>query len=298
MAMFEVNWSKEPLEIKYRLVDVDTLICVACQEFLSLIITTDKWQEKLFKIAKESTKRKPASNKKESSDTNESTDKDEKYEKYDKYNKYVNIYESMKDLENVSQFSVEYLDLTMINEIVWNRPELIAGKDKDKDIDINIKTKSRLLDLLNDRNETCHSHKHETPEELYARGISYLDHLKKFVKEVEKRETKLIPDDSIRETYRKKYVYLIRSLQKTMYEENRNIASPIINDTAQDVKPTKRIQRDFVIPAGNVKTKTLTSYDENEIRKKDLTVGGVAGTKKMRLGRVHKKKTDSSATTD
>lgn len=288
MAMFEVNWSKEPLEIKYRLVDVDTLICVACQEFLSLIITTDIWQEKLFKIAKESTKRKPTSNKKEPSDTDESSDKNEKY---DKYNKYVNVYERMKDLDNVSQFSVEYLDLTMINEIVWNCPELI-----DKNIDI--KTKSRLSDLLNDRNETCHSHKHETSEELYARGISYLDHLKKFVKEVEKRETKSIPDDSIRETYRKKYVYLIRSLQKTMYEENRNIASPIINDTAQDVKPTKRIQRDFVIPAGNVKTKTLTSYDENEIRKKDLTVGGVAGTKKMRLGRVHKKKTDSSATTD
>ena len=288
MAMFEVKWSKEPLEIKYRLVDVDTLICVACQEFLSLIITTDKWQEKLFKIAKESTKRKPTSNKKESSNTNESTDKNEKY---DKYNKYVNVYENMKDLDDITQFSVAYLDLTMINEIVWNCPKLVPET-------IDSSTKRRLSDLLNDRNETCHSHKHETSEELYARGISYLDHLKKFVQEVEKKETETIPDDTIRRTYRKKYVDLIRTLRKTMYDENKTIASPKTNDTAQDVKPIKRIQRDYVIPAGNVKTKTLTSYDENEIRKKDLTVGGVAGTKKMRLGRVHKKKTDSSATTE
>ena len=33
--------------------------------------------------------------------------------------------------------------------------------------------------------------------------------------------------------------------------------------------------------------------DDNE--KKNLTVGGVSGSKKMRLGRVHKKKADESA---
>ena len=32
--------------------------------------------------------------------------------------------------------------------------------------------------------------------------------------------------------------------------------------------------------------------EDTENKKKDLTVGGVSGSKKMRLGRVHKKKTD------
>ena len=34
--------------------------------------------------------------------------------------------------------------------------------------------------------------------------------------------------------------------------------------------------------------------EDNDIKKKDLTVGGVSGSKKMRLGRVHKKKTDDA----
>ena len=34
--------------------------------------------------------------------------------------------------------------------------------------------------------------------------------------------------------------------------------------------------------------------DDNDIKKKDLTVGGVSGSKKMRLGRVHKKKSDDA----
>ena len=38
----------------------------------------------------------------------------------------------------------------------------------------------------------------------------------------------------------------------------------------------------------------LQSEQKAQISKKDLTVGGVSGSKKMRLGRTHKKKTDSS----
>ena len=34
--------------------------------------------------------------------------------------------------------------------------------------------------------------------------------------------------------------------------------------------------------------------EDNDIKKKDLTVGGVSGSKKMRLGRVHKKKTEDA----
>ena len=34
--------------------------------------------------------------------------------------------------------------------------------------------------------------------------------------------------------------------------------------------------------------------EDNDIKKKDLTVGGVSGSKKMRLGRVHKKKSDDA----
>ena len=34
--------------------------------------------------------------------------------------------------------------------------------------------------------------------------------------------------------------------------------------------------------------------EDNDIKKKDLTVGGVSGSKKMRLGRVHKKKTEET----
>ena len=34
--------------------------------------------------------------------------------------------------------------------------------------------------------------------------------------------------------------------------------------------------------------------EENENKKSGLTVGGVSGSKKMRLGRVHKKKTDEA----
>ena len=34
--------------------------------------------------------------------------------------------------------------------------------------------------------------------------------------------------------------------------------------------------------------------EDNDNKKKDLTVGGVSGSKKMRLGRVHKKKTDDA----
>ena len=34
--------------------------------------------------------------------------------------------------------------------------------------------------------------------------------------------------------------------------------------------------------------------EDNENKKKDLTVGGVSGSKKMRLGRVHKKKTEDA----
>lgn len=279
--MFEVSWSKEPLEMKYRMVDVDTLICVACQEFLSLIIATDKWQEKLFQKAKECSRKKPTADKDDSED---------KSNNYDKYNKYTHVYETMKDLVDLSQFNVINLDLTLINEIVWNCPELIR--------ETNIKTKSRLSDLLNDRNENCHSDKHETPEELYNRGINHLNDLKRFVQEVEKRETESIPDDNDREAYRKKYINLIKALKKTLNEENKETTSPISINENKETKSVKRTSKLLSSSADTEKAKTHISDYDSQIKKSGLTVGGVPGSKKMRLGRVHTKKKDSPSTTE
>lgn len=295
--MFEVTWCKEPLEIKYRLVDVDTLICVACQEFLSLIISTDKWQEKLFDKAQESVNRKPSSNKNDkdkndedekNKDKNKNDEDKNNNDKYDKYNKYINVYDTMKDLDDISHFSVIYLDLTMIYEIVRDSGNLKLTRE------IKPNTKSRLLDLLIDRNETCHSHKHETPDILYNRGITYLDHLKKFVVEVGKKEINSIPDESVREDYSKKYKELIRSLQKTLNDENNKYTSHSSIDETQIKKPVNRTQRTLSTSTVTIKAKPQISDCDSKFKKSDLSIEKVAGAKKMRLGRVHKN-TDSSS---
>lgn len=271
--MFEVNWSKEHLEIKYRMVDVDTLICVACQEFLSLIIKSDNWQEELYKIA----------------------DKDKNV----KYNKYVNVYEAMKDMEPISLFNVTYLDLTIINEIIWNCPELVR--------DIKYRTKEKFSLLLADRNIACHSHKHETPEELYNRGIEFLGHLKSFVQEVEKSEVDSIQDDNIRKEYRRKYVSLIKELRKVLNEENfrpdttnkealreeviqqKNASNNKMTDTSGNAKTVRK----------NISKRPLSRLDlliKEAEKNTGLSAAEVSGSKKMRLEKKHPRKTGSSTT--
>ena len=309
--MFDVTWCKEPLEIKYRMVDVDTLICVACQEFLSLVIDTDKkWQEELFKKAKRHASKNPYTKKvndidnKEKDNTEENDNNEENDNKIGKYNKYINVYKIMKDLDDISQLSVIHLDISLINEIVWNTKltkEITQG------------TKYKLSDLSNDRNESCHSHKHETPDILFNRGIVYLDHLKKFVESVEKYENEAIPDDSIREAYSKKYKKLIKSLQKTLNNENNKYASTDSTDKTSEIKPVRITQREIISSkpktiistntrshkTSSIKNSTKTdSTSANEKKKSGLTVGGVSGSKKMRLGRVHTKKNDSSSTAE
>ena len=245
--MFEVDFCKEPLDIKYRLVDVDTLICIACQEFLSLIIAPE-WQENLFKKAEKIANENSSNNDKKAQN-----------------NKYDNIYNAMKELDDISQFDVTNLDITIIHEIVWNCPELLCGSIKG--------SKHKLSDLLQDRNEYCHSHKHETSDELYNRGINYLNHLRKFVSTVEQKEKDLIPDDNTRSEYFKKYIKLIGSLNKILNKENKE------NNKLNDSNSTLGIK-----PDTDSKTK---------LKKSGLTVGGVSGSRKMRLGRVHKKKEES-----
>ena len=255
------------MEIKYRLVDVETLICYACQDYLSLIIK-DKWQEELRKRAKEAV---------------------ENGNLEDRPDKYVNVYENMKDIKD---FNVRYMDVTII-EIIWHCDSLLIGT-------VNNSTKHKLSDLASDKNIYSHSHWHESSDELFDRGIVSLDLLKKFVQTVEKKET--IIDSEERIKYRDEYMQKIKDLKKTLFEDIRPITdnNTVPPKTTPEHKSSRSKNTELLenqtitksIDSISYTTKTSRAATKDN-KKKDLTVGGVSGSRKMRLGRVHKKKTDS-----
>ena len=237
------------MEIKYRLVDVEALVCYACQDYLSMIIK-NKWQDDLRNMAKYTVENGILE---------------------DRPDKYVNIYENMKDIKD---YSVQHMDVTIINEIIWNCDSLLIAP-------VNKSIKHKLSDLASDKNLYSHSHWHESPDELLNRGIVSLDLLKKFVQTVEKKDTTINSSNRIK--YRDTYIQKINEMKKSLFEDikpksntcaSQNMTSPNHNNAQLDRTDTYKNQA-------------------IDAQKSEYTIGGLLGSKKTRLGRVHKKKSDS-----
>lgn len=180
------------MNIKYRMEDINTLICKACQDFLSLIIRPD-WQEKLFNTAKSEIAKKAAGKKNNAE-------------------KFIEAYEIMKDLNVVTDYSVTNMDVTIINAIVNN------GVDSGIVPLVERSTKNALSTLVKDKNTASHSGKNEDSITLYRRGFIFLEHLRIFVQTVEKYECVNIKEGD-RTSYRKRYIPEIENLLKTLDEE-------------------------------------------------------------------------------
>ena len=172
--------------------DINTLICKACQDFLSLIIKQN-WQEKLFNTAKSEISKKSAGKKNNA----------EKYEE---------AYEKMKDLNAVTDYSISDMDVTIINAIVK------YGVVSDIVPRVERGTKNALSTIAKDKNKTSHSGKNEDSITLYRRAFNFLEHLRLFVQTVEKFERTNITDED-RTSYRKKYIPQIDNLLETLDEE-------------------------------------------------------------------------------
>lgn len=180
------------MDIKYRMEEVNTLMCKACQDFLLLIIK-ENWQEKLFKTAKNELSRK-ASGQKNNAD------------------KYKEALEKMKDLDNISDFDVKDMDITIINAIVC------YGAYSDIVPNVERSTKDALRVLTKDKNNNSHSGKNESKDELYRRSFKFLEDLRSFIQTVENDEINTI-DEPARTAYRRKYISRIKTLQETLDKE-------------------------------------------------------------------------------
>ena len=140
------------MDIRNRMVDVDSLRRHACQDLLKLLLQSKPgWQEKLW---------------------------EEKDDYPDICNKVWNY--------GVDSLSVDEMDETAIYDIL---SKYYNSRDKQRSIaSVNKPTFKALRQLKDERNISAHSHGNEKADELYTRALVSLYDIKGFVKTVAKFE--------------------------------------------------------------------------------------------------------------
>lgn len=187
------------MDIRNRMHDVIKLRCNACQDFLKLIIH-DGWQQLVYDKAK-----------------NEVTKRGRFRDKY------ISVYYKMRE-KGVDSYKVEDMDVTFISEVIHGCKSIAPTNDK---------TKEAIEKLTEDRNITDHSNENEDKEELYLRVLLDLCDLEKFVRTVDRYETKI--EDEVRLGYVRKYITEIEKL-KDILDKERIILIQRTKDVERDIK--------------------------------------------------------------
>lgn len=171
------------MEIKYIVSEIDELICKALQDYLSLVVNNN-WQEKLFSIAEDAVINNHFKS------------------------KYIAVYNTLVDMDDISKFATSDMDVTLIVSVVYYRHDFVNIKDE---------TREALYHLSQDRNQSGHSTKNETPDELFERGISALRNLEVFIRSVDNNEDSIPKNE--RSKYRNQYMNSIKRLRESLREE-------------------------------------------------------------------------------
>ena len=173
------------MDIKNRMSDVNDLRNKVCQDFLKMV-TADDWRGLLYKIS------------------------DEKVQTDEQVDKYGSIYSKMSEI-GVENYSVDDMDITIINEIIQYRNEILKVKLKGR-------TKSAMQAIANDKNNfASHLTYNEPPEELYRQGLIALGNLKNLITTVHTFERKISKDT--REAFYNKYKLEVERLSSLLDEE-------------------------------------------------------------------------------
>ena len=258
------------MELKEINSEIKELIQNALQVFLNLVVK-DKWQERLYEKAKNAV----INNKRRA-----------------KYKKVYNILDSMDDK---SQFTTKDMDTSLIVEVTYydDLGNKVKKHKKDKFVEIAPNTQIAIYNLSKSRNDISHITGNESLQELYVNGLVALHNLNDFLETVDCYELSIDKDE--RNAFKKECQEQIRKLSKLLEEAHTKI---IQNDNIQESINRK-------LDSNNLNKYTESKYEHNkktnysnkgQISKTDCTIGNIPNSKKMRLGRVHKKKTDSSAT--
>lgn len=172
------------MEIRYRKVDVEKIRTEICQDLLKLIIK-DNWQEELFRKCE--------------------TEINGQHKAI-----YIETYDKMCEYENLNDFSIEMMDVTIINAIIQHYDELLKFKIR-KDTRI-------MLGFINDtRKKDSHSNKNETTGELHVQCLFCLYNLEKLLKIINDKEDQI--DIKDRQLLVRKYSVRIKELKNLIDEE-------------------------------------------------------------------------------
>ena len=173
------------MDIKNRLSDINDLRSKVGQDFLKMVIADD-WRALLYKKA------------------------DEKVQAGEQLDKYGTIYSKMSEV-GVENYSVDDMDITIINEIIQFRTEILKVKAK-------LRTKNDMQIIANDKNNLAsHLSYNEPSEELYRQGLIALGNLKNFIATVNTFE-RMIPEDT-RKAFYDKYKSEVDRLSSVLDEE-------------------------------------------------------------------------------
>lgn len=173
------------MEIRKRLDDVKELCCKAGQDYMKMVVKPG-WQIKLYNISKDAVENN-----------------------HYKQN-YAKTYAKMRELNDVQDYQVSDMDLSIIITVALHCEEIVKVK-------LSKETKDALKKLRYDRNEEGHTSYSEEDDELYLRGLLELCNLRSFVRCVDDYETDI--DDSQRYEYRKLYIEKINDLQELLDDE-------------------------------------------------------------------------------
>ena len=144
------------MELKEIRSEIKDLIQEALQIFLELIVE-DKWQEKLYAIAKNAVVNN------------------------DMRSTYKNVYNKLDNMDDRSIFSTKDMDTSLIVAVTY----YYGIHHKDKFVNINAKTGTAIYVLSDARNDYGHLTGNESQRELYEGGVVSLHNLKDFLETVD-----------------------------------------------------------------------------------------------------------------
>lgn len=192
------------MDIKHRMVDVDTLRSRVCQDYLSLVIS-DNWRDTLKKYM----------------DNERTLSREHKVNHYYCYKEQHRI---MLD-KGISNYRIEDMDVAFIHIVVSYCSVVAQCSDE---------TLNCLSRIKNDRNTfMAHKTDNESVEILYRRALYSLMNIQDFVRSVDDNELQI--DEKKRSQYRETYIKKTTDLRDLIMDERTN-EFQIDNTMARDIR--------------------------------------------------------------
>lgn len=172
------------MHIMNRTADITKLRCLACQDFLKMIVV-EGWKELWYEVVNSYMQKKQFTS------------------------IYRPAYDEMRN-HGIDKYSIEKMDVTLITNLILHNERLFK-------IHIKKEIKEALGKLNKARQETSHLDGHETDDELYRKAESDCEDIQLFVVTVDEYATDIPVDE--RSKFRISYYEQAEELRKIIWDE-------------------------------------------------------------------------------